>query len=144
MKAYIRYFGGLLFGLWTIISCKQQDNTSPCGAPNLVSVDTGCYTGKGLLVTASNYGGSPSSFDWTIIALKDTTNKLGWTDKDIKFDGAAPATFAVADSLVTNYQKLIITVASNCQGTLYHSIYYGFIKSKSATNTCIVWKPLKQ
>lgn len=112
--------------------------------PEQLTVDPACYEGNGLRVTAADYSDSPIGFEWTIRAVQDTTHVLSWAPKDEKIKMDASNTFTVPDSLVTNYQKLIITVAANCQGRLLHSIGYGFIKSKSAGSTCTVWKPISQ
>ncbi|GAB4036927.1 hypothetical protein [Spirosoma gilvum] len=119
-------------------SCTDQ-NSSPCGQPQQVTVDSECYTGNGLRLTASNYGDSPLSFTWEIYALKDTSRIMGWTPKDEKIKMIAANTFVVPDSLATNYQRLIVNVAANCGGQLKYSTYYAFNKKISTSNNCTTW-----
>ena len=142
MKTHLVTFTCLLAGLWLATSCNKKNDTSPCKAPGLVTVDTACYSGNGLLLTASDYGDSPLSFEWDIYALKDTSGTVGWSPKDEKIRMIASNTFMVPDSLVTNYSKLIVNVATNCQGILYHSITYGFVKHKSTATNCTTWRRL--
>ncbi|MFD2934295.1 hypothetical protein [Spirosoma flavum] len=139
MRNFIVSFSCLLVDLQGSTACKQQDETNPCTYPHQVTINSTCYTGNGVELTATDYGNSSSGFEWSIIALKDTSKILGWTPKDVKIDMFASDKFTVPDSLVTNYQRLIITVATNCQGLSKHSIYYGFIKSKSTATNCIMW-----
>ncbi|WP_420151216.1 hypothetical protein [Spirosoma sp.] len=121
----------------TITSCNQED-ADPCTYPHQVTANSACYAGNGLQLTASDYGKSPLSFEWEIYALKDSSKILGWTPNDLKLRMIANNTFTVPDSLVNNYKRLIVNVASNCQGDLKHSISYGFIKRISAAN-CVTW-----
>jgi hypothetical protein len=129
----------LLVSLLAVLSCKTQNDTNPCTYPHRVTIDSNCYAGNGVKLTASDYGDSPSSFEWTIIAVKDTSRVLGWTPKDVKIAMIAADTFTVPDSLASTYPRLIVTVATNCGGLLKHSIGYGFIRGKSAAGNCTVW-----
>lgn len=131
----------LFISLLIVVACHQQNDANPCTYPHRVSIDTSCTTGNGVTLTASDYGDSPAGFEWTIYALKDSSSVLGWTPKDLKIDMFAPDTFTVPDSLTTTYKRLIVTVATNCQGLEKHSIGYGFIKTKSATGNCTIWRP---
>lgn len=130
--------GGLLVALLFNGSCKNKD-TTPCTYPDLVTVNSECYSGNGLQLTAGNYGDKPLSFEWSIIALKDSSTVLGWTPKDEKIRMIASNNFVIPDSLATNYQRLIVTVASNCGGLLKYSAHYGFIKKKSTASNCTTW-----
>ena len=119
-------------------SCKNEDS-EPCSYPHLVTVNSECYSGNGLQLTAGDYGDKPLSFEWNIYALKDTSQLLGWTPKDEKLRMIASTSFVVPDSLVANYQRLIVNVAANCGGQLKQSIYYSFIKRKSVSTNCVTW-----
>ncbi|MBD2699387.1 hypothetical protein IC229_01975 [Spirosoma sp. BT702] len=136
MKRFHSYLGCLI--LASLVSCKQE-KTTPCKAPQRVTVDSECYAGNGLKFTASDYGDTPLSFEWNVVALKDTSRVNGWTPKDEKIRMIASNTFVVPDSLVTNYQRLIVEVAANCQGQLKHSTYYAFVKKRSAATNCVTW-----
>ncbi|ADB39165.1 hypothetical protein [Spirosoma linguale] len=129
------------FSLIFVSNCTSQDNTSPCRSPQKISVDQRCYKGNGLALTASEYGTSPSSFEWSVYALKDTAQSLGFTPQDLKIKINTANELIIPDSLATNNQRLIVTVATNCQGELKRSIYYAFIKTQSATDSCTVWQP---
>ncbi|GAB3703755.1 hypothetical protein GCM10027592_34220 [Spirosoma flavus] len=136
MKRFPFYLGCLF--LIYLASCSQEKAT-PCGAPQRITVDSECYAGNGLKFTATDYGDTPLSFEWSFVALKDTTRVNGWTPKDEKIRMIAANTFVVPDSLVTNYQRLIVEVGANCQGQLKHSTYYAFVKKRSAANNCVTW-----
>ncbi|SFE87086.1 hypothetical protein [Spirosoma endophyticum] len=118
--------------------CKNSD-TEPCTFAHQVTVDSQCYAGDGLKFTAGDYGDKPLSFEWSIYALKDSSTISGWTPKDEKIRMIASNSFVVPDSLVTNYQRLIVTVGSNCGGLLKYSAHYGFIKKKATTSNCTIW-----
>lgn len=132
----------LLLGLWVATSCTSQDSTKPCGPPGKITVDSACYAGNGLVMTASEYGGSPLSFDWEIHAVKDTSTVIGWTSEAFELKPISSNKYTVPDSIVNKYPKLIVSVASNCEGALKHSVTYGFIKRRSTANNCVTWKPL--
>ncbi len=120
-----------------LLACKQEE-TAACTYPHQITIASGCYTGAGLIVTASDFGTSPPLFEWTIIALKDTTGASGWTPKDVKIVRSASEKFTIPDSLASNYQRVIVkAAATNCGDALKHSNYYAFVKKKS-TN-CVGW-----
>lgn len=129
---------GLFISLLTGQACKNQD-TQPCTLPHQVTADSQCYSGKGLQLTASDYGDRPLSFTWEIYATKDTSKTFGWNLKDEKIKMIAANNFVVPDSLVTNYQRLIVNVSANCDGLLKSSTYYGFVKKQSSTSNCVTW-----
>ncbi|WP_018620175.1 hypothetical protein [Spirosoma luteum] len=105
----------------TLLACKQEEAPA-CTYPHQITLDSGCYTGTGLIVTASDFGTSPSLFEWTIIALKDTTGASGWTPKDVKIVRSASEKFTIPDSLASNYQRVIVkAAATNCGDALKHS-----------------------
>ena len=126
-----------LYLIITLLACKQEE-TYTCTYPHQITIDSGCYTGAGLTVTASDFGTSPPLFEWTIIALKDTLGTSGWTPKDVKLVRSASDKFTIPDSLASTYQRLIVrAAATNCGDALKHSSYYTFIK-KQSTN-CVSW-----
>lgn len=129
------------FILIFVSSCTLQDNTSPCRSPQKISVDQTCYAGNGLALTASEYGTSPQSFEWSVYALKDTAQSLGFTAQDLKIKINTSDVLVIPDSLATNNRRLVVTAAANCQGELKRSIYYAFVKTKSATDSCTIWQP---
>lgn len=131
----------IAFSLIFVSSCTLQDDTSPCRSPQKISVDQRCYTGNGLALTASEYGTSPLSFEWSVYALKDTAQNLGFTPQDLKIKINTADVLVIPDSLAANNQRLVVTVAANCQGELKRSIYYAFKKTQSATDSCTVWQP---
>ncbi len=143
MRLSLSLLASLLAAFVVSGGCKNND-TEPCTLPNQVTVDSQCYAGNGLKFTAGDYGDKPLSFTWNIYALKDSSTILGWTPKDEKIKMIASNEFVVPDSLVTNYQRLIVTVASNCGGLLKNSAYYGFIKKKTTANNCTTWVSQKQ
>lgn len=138
MKTSLLLTLGLLTFFGLTESCTSQ-TTSPCGQPQQVTADPECYTGNGLRLTAGNYGDAPLSFTWDIYALKDTSRIMGWTSKDEKIKMIAANTFVVPDSLVSQYQRLIVNVAANCGGQLKYSTYYGFTKKTSSGGNCTTW-----
>lgn len=143
MKPSSSILAGLFIAFTISEGCKNND-AKPCTLPNRVSVDSQCYAGNGLKLTAEDYGDNPLSFTWDIYALKDSSIILGWTSKDEKIKMIASNEFVVPDSLVTNYQRLVVTVASNCGGLLKNSAYYSFIKKKTTANNCVAWVAQKQ
>lgn len=143
MKPSLSILASFFIAFTVSEGCKNSD-TEPCTLPHQVSIDSQCYAGNGLKLTAGDYGDKPLSFTWDIYALKDSSTILGWTSKDEKIKMIASNEFVVPDSLVTNYRRLIVTVASNCGGLLKNSAYYGFIKTKTTANNCVTWVPQKQ
>lgn len=143
MRFPLSLLASLLLAFAVGEGCRNS-GAEPCTFPHQVTVDSQCYAGNGLKFTAADYGGKPLSFEWRIYALKDSSTILGWTPRDEKIRMIASNNFVVPDSLVTNYQRLIITVASNCGGLLKNSAHYGFIKKKATANNCITWVSQKQ
>ncbi|UHG94061.1 hypothetical protein [Spirosoma oryzicola] len=121
-------------------ACQQDKQVSACTYAHQVTIDSECYTGNGLRLTATDYGNTPDGFEWNVIALKDTSESWGWTPKDEKIIMTGLDTFTIPDSLVSNYEGLIIKVATNCQGQLKHSKYYGLTKTSSTTGNCTIWR----
>lgn len=128
--------------LLTVIGC-QQEQTDPCSYARQVSIDQNCYNGRGVKLTASDYGNNPVGFEWKIVAVNDTSQTIGWTPKDVKIVYQASDTFTVPDSLASGaYSRLIVQVATNCGGTPKYSIATAFDRRRSATDpNCIIWMP---
>jgi len=145
MKMFTKGFGAFLAGLLVFVSCRRngEDTTPRCAAPGRVTVDSTCYTGNGLALKASDYGTGALSFDWEIHAVTDTSSTLGWGPQDLVIRPIGSDTYTVPDSIVSKYPKLIVQVATNCEGTLLHSITYGFLKRRSTANNCTSWRPIR-
>ncbi|QIP17879.1 hypothetical protein G8759_18765 [Spirosoma aureum] len=130
----------MALGLLGSVSCQERSTTTPCRFADNIAVTGDCYDpSAGLTLTATGYGDSPSGFEWVIYALKDSASINGFTARDLKINIEASDHMTVPDSIVNANGRLIVKVATNCQGTLKHSMYYAFVKRTDAVSQCTTW-----
>lgn len=137
MKATVHTFFKFACGVM-MMACRQKPQ--PCTFAHQIDVNSDCYAGQGLALTASGYGDSPDGFEWNVIALKDTSESWGWTPNDKKLAIQGIDKFTIPDSLVSASQGLIVKVITTCQAQQKHSRFYALARNQSATGNCYVWR----
>ena len=140
MKDVTRYTAIIITLLSLCFSCQeccQNCVDSKCRFANIITANPGCYdASQGLVLTATGNAADLSYQTWTVYVLKDTT--YGWTPTDININEHRNGSITIPDSILLDNQQVVAGVATYCNGTDYHSIYFHF--SRVTSNNCTTWK----
>jgi hypothetical protein len=123
------FISGLVF------SCQRDLNTA-CPPIQKITVQTGCYDQQtGLALKAvGNFDSIATVILWKFYIGKDSTVGLSPSALRI-FQGRK--SIKLPDSLLTNQQVVNVNAQFNCNGKMYDSYYYSFVKESAGG--CVRW-----